>query len=87
MDHTVVDCVRLASIIVVVAEAAAGFTLGGFARESFALHELFDAPLEMEAQLGVEVGVDAFARVRESEDAFHAPPPPLAFTMSPTTVV
>ena len=57
-----------------VAESAFCFALGGVARQTFALHQVFDAPLDVEAQLGVELGAETVFRGGQAEDAAHGTP-------------
>ncbi len=91
-QHVVVYLSRLSAVGLVVAESPACLSFGFVARESFALHQLFDAPFEVKAQLVVEGAIGGPAASGNSEDAFHRVPPapaakPRASSTRPTTPV
>jgi len=85
LEDVVVDGACFVSVCVVVAEAPARFAFGVFAAEVLALHEVLNAPLEMKAELVVEIVGDASARAGESEDAPHGAAARCAVSTSPTT--
>src|SRR3954467_7000053 len=69
LQYRVVDRSHFPPVRGQIAEAAARFALGVIARESIAFHEIFDAPLEMELQLVVQVSAEAAFRWRQAENA------------------
>ena len=89
-QHVVVDVACLSAIGLVVSEPAARLALGVGARESFALHDLVDAALEVEPELVVDLAIRAPAAAGKSKDALHRAAPtavPRASSTRPTTPV
>ena len=91
-QHVVVYLARLPAVGLVVAEPPARLSFGFVASESFALHQLFDAPLEVKAQLVVEGAIRGAAAAGNPKDPFHRVPAvpaakPRASSTRPTTPV
>jgi hypothetical protein len=61
LNHELVDVVCFAAVRLVVAEPASRLALGFVAREVLTRHDVVDASFEVEAQLVIELGVDALA--------------------------
>src|SRR4051812_36004636 len=75
LQHAGVDGAGLVAVTLDVAEPASYFTLRDVARESFALHQFFDALLEMKTELVVELFVDPTLRSGKPKGATHVSVP------------
>src|SRR5688500_12541509 len=81
MVRLVIDGSRFSAIVGVVPESMPRLGFGLRTREPIAGHELVDAPLEMEAQLFIDLVVQAPARGGKSEDSPQALPEPVVVAM------